>query len=108
MKDGEDCFPKCVDLFVLFLLGMFKFWPKKTKEEITLKTIRLRHGFSVADVAMLVNVSKKHIASIERGSEDTTLSVVRKLCSLFNVDVNTMSRALENQNEKEIRWRTLL
>lgn len=63
----------------------------------TIRTVRLRRGWSQAKLAGLLDSSQSHIARIERGSENVAWETMRKLCRALEVDMNTMDEMLRRQ-----------
>jgi ribosome-binding protein aMBF1 (putative translation factor) len=56
----------------------------------TLRTLRLRHGWSQGRLAAAMATSQSHVARIERGTENLTIATCRKLASVFGIDLNTL------------------
>ncbi len=70
----------------------------------TVRTMRLRKGWSQAHLAKELATSQSHIARIERGTENLTIETCRKLARALGIDLNTLDQALKRQevivNEK--------
>jgi DNA-binding XRE family transcriptional regulator len=64
--------------------------------EPTLKSLRLHCGLSQATLAAMIGTSQPHIARIESGSDALMIETCRRLCTAFEVDMNTLDRALTN------------
>lgn len=67
------------------------------EEGDTIRTLRLRRGWSQAQLAEKLATSQPHIAKIERGRENLHISTCRKLCQAFGVDMNTLDALLQRQ-----------
>lgn len=65
----------------------------------TIRTLRLKKGWSQSRLATEINTSQPHIARIECGKANLFLNTCRKLCNAFDIDMNTLDRALKNTQE---------
>jgi ribosome-binding protein aMBF1 (putative translation factor) len=63
----------------------------------TVRTLRLRKGWSQARLAEELATSQPHVARIERGTENLTIGTCRKLSSALGIDLNTLDQALKRQ-----------
>lgn len=63
----------------------------------TVRSLRLRKGWSQAKLAEELATSQPHIARIERGTENLSIETCRKLSKALGVDLNTLDQALERQ-----------
>jgi ribosome-binding protein aMBF1 (putative translation factor) len=75
------------------------------EEGDTIRTLRMRRGWSQEHLAKILGTSQSHVARIERGTENILLDTFRKLASALEVDMGTLDRALRNQeaqNNKKI------
>jgi len=63
----------------------------------TVRTLRLRKGWSQAQLAAELGTSQPHIARIERGTENLTIDTCRRLCMALGIDMNTLDAALRRQ-----------
>ncbi|WP_419584454.1 helix-turn-helix domain-containing protein [Thiolapillus sp.] len=63
----------------------------------TVRTLRLRKGWSQARLAEALATSQPHIARIERGRENLTIETCRKLTRAWEIDLNTLDQALKRQ-----------
>lgn len=63
-------------------------------QEETLRTLRLRKGWSQTQLAKEIGTSQSHVARIERGTENLTLQTCRRLCTALEIDLNTLDAAL--------------
>lgn len=63
----------------------------------TVRTLRLRKGWSQSQLAAALGTSQPHVARIERGTENLAIETCRKLCSALDVDMNGLDRALRRQ-----------
>ena len=63
----------------------------------TVRSLRLRKGWSQSRLAEALGTSQSHIARIERGTENLALETCRKLCNALGIDMNTLDLALKNQ-----------
>lgn len=63
----------------------------------TVKTYRLRKGWSQMQLAQAISTSQPHIARIERGTENLTIDTCRRLADALGVDMNTLDQALRRQ-----------
>lgn len=63
----------------------------------TVRTLRLRKGWSQTRLAEALATSQSHIARIERGTENLTIQTCRKLAAALGLDLNALNQALERQ-----------
>lgn len=63
----------------------------------TVRTLRLRKGWSQTRLAEALETSQSHVARIERGTENLTIETCRKLSRTLGVDLNTLDQALKRQ-----------
>ncbi|WP_197491417.1 helix-turn-helix domain-containing protein [Methylomonas methanica] len=63
----------------------------------TVRTLRLKKGWSQVQLATELSTSQSHIARIERGTENLAIETCRKLCVVLGVDMNTLDAALHRQ-----------
>lgn len=63
----------------------------------TVRTLRLRKGWSQNRLAEALGTSQSHIARIERGTENLALETCRKLCDALGIDMNALDSALKRQ-----------
>lgn len=66
----------------------------------TVKTLRLRKGWSQAQLAEAIGSSQSHVARIERGSENLTIQTCRRLCEALGIDMNALDAALLRQEAR--------
>lgn len=73
----------------------------------TVRTLRLRKGWSQSQLAKALGTSQSHVARIERGSENLYIGTCRKICSALAIDMNTLDQLLRRQegllNHKRIQ-----
>ena len=63
----------------------------------TIRTLRLKKGWSQARLASELGTSQPHIARIERGTENVTIDTCRRLSAALEIDLNNVDQALRNQ-----------
>ena len=63
----------------------------------TVRTLRLRKGWSQTRLAEKLSTSQPHVVRIERGTENLTIETCRKLCDALGIDMNTLDQALKHQ-----------
>lgn len=63
----------------------------------TVRTLRLRKGWSQTRLAEELSTSQSHVARIERGTENLTIETCRKLSRALGIDLNTLDQALKHQ-----------
>lgn len=63
----------------------------------TVRTLRLRKGWSQVQFARALGTSQSHVARIERGTENLAIETCRRLCSVLDIDMNTLDQALRRQ-----------
>ncbi len=63
----------------------------------TVRTLRLRKGWSQVHLAKELGTSQSHIARIERGTENLAIDTCRRLCGVLGIDMNTLDQALRRQ-----------
>ena len=77
-------------------------WANETfhsNEGDTVRTLRLRKGWSQTQLSQELGTSQSHIARIERGTENITIETCRKLCQALGIDLTTLDQALRHQEE---------
>lgn len=67
------------------------------EESDTIRTLRLRKGWSQARLAEEIGTSQSHVARIERGTENIYIETCRRLCRALDIDMNTLDQALQRQ-----------
>jgi ribosome-binding protein aMBF1 (putative translation factor) len=75
-------------------------WMEETihaDEGDTVRTLRLRKGWSQTKLAEVLGTSQPHIARIERGTENIAIETCRRLCQALDIDMNTLDQALKRQ-----------
>ena len=63
----------------------------------TVRTLRLRKGWSQSRLAKALETSQSHVARIERGTENLTIETCRKISKALEIDMNTLDQALKRQ-----------
>ncbi|AFL73531.1 helix-turn-helix domain-containing protein [Thiocystis violascens] len=63
----------------------------------TVRTLRLKMGWSQTRLADALGTSQSHIARIERGTENLTIETCRKLATALDIDLNALDQALKRQ-----------
>lgn len=63
----------------------------------TVRTLRLRKGWSQAQLAATLGTSQSHVARIERGTENLAIGTCRRLCVALGISMNTLDEALRRQ-----------
>ena len=63
----------------------------------TVRTLRLRKGWSQAQLAATLGTSQSHVARIERGTENLAIETCRRLCVALGINMNTLDEALRRQ-----------
>lgn len=61
-----------------------------TKFAETLKSLRLKHQFTIKNLALLINVNPKTISSWEKGKTCPSSIMLIKIVKLFNVTCKQM------------------
>jgi ribosome-binding protein aMBF1 (putative translation factor) len=72
----------------------------------TIRTLRLKKGWSQARLASELGTSQPHIARIERGTENVTIDTCRRLSAALEIDMNNVDQALRNQELNAARKST--
>ena len=70
-----------------------------SEDAMTVRTLRLKMGWSQTHLAEKLGTSQSHIARIERGTENLYVQTCRRLCEAFHIDMNTLDQALQNQEQ---------
>lgn len=65
----------------------------------TVRTLRLRKGWSQTQLAESIGTSQSHVARIERGDQNLAIQTCRRLADVLGVDMNALDRALRRQEE---------
>lgn len=78
-------------------------WAERLEVEAspTLKSMRLQRGLSQTSLAVILGTSQSHVARIESGSTQITLSTCRRLAEAFEVDLNAIDRAVPHDQTTE-------
>ncbi len=63
----------------------------------TVRTLRLRKGWSQTQLADVLSTSQSHVARIERGTENFTIETCRKLARALEIDMNRLDQALRRR-----------
>lgn len=63
----------------------------------TVRSLRLRKGWSQTRLAEKLGTSQSHVARIERGTENLTIETCRKLSQALEIDMNALDQALKRQ-----------
>jgi ribosome-binding protein aMBF1 (putative translation factor) len=63
----------------------------------TVRTLRLRKGWSQIQLAKGLGTSQSHVARIERGTENLAIETCRRLCGVLGIDMNTLDESLRRQ-----------
>ena len=63
----------------------------------TVRTLRLRKGWSQIQLSKELGTSQSHVARIERGTENLVIETCRRLCGVLGIDMNTLDQALRRQ-----------
>jgi ribosome-binding protein aMBF1 (putative translation factor) len=63
----------------------------------TVRTLRLKKGWSQVQLAAELSTSQPHVARIERGTENLSIDTCRRLCAVLEIDMNTLNDALRRQ-----------
>lgn len=63
----------------------------------TVRTLRLKKGWSQSQLAEALGTSQSHVARIERGTENITIETCRKLSRALEIDLNALDQALARQ-----------
>lgn len=63
----------------------------------TIRTLRLKRGWSQTLLAEKLKTSQSHVTRIERGTENLSTTTCRRLCEVFEIDMNTLDAMLRRQ-----------
>lgn len=66
-------------------------------DETTIRTMRLRNGWSQAQFAQKLGTSQSRVVRIEQAKDNPTLETCRKLCGVLEIDLNTLDKAIRAQ-----------
>ncbi|HEN47125.1 MAG TPA: XRE family transcriptional regulator [Mizugakiibacter sp.] len=66
-------------------------------EADTIRSLRLRKGWSQARLAAEMHTSQSHIARIERGTENVAINTCRRLATALAIDMNQLDIVLLRQ-----------
>lgn len=69
------------------------------EDGLSIRAFRLRKGLSQRRLAECLGTSQSHVARIERGTENLMIETLRGLCAVLDVDMNTLDKALRQQEE---------
>lgn len=64
---------------------------------VTLRVLRMKRGFSQAQLAAAIGTQQPHIARVESSNADLRLDTCRRLVDALGIDLNTLDQALKNQ-----------
>lgn len=65
-----------------------------------IKVLRLKRGFSQAEIAEKLGLSRQSYMAIERGSRELTLPEAEKLCGVYGISIEELSTAIIPRYEK--------
>lgn len=65
----------------------------------TVRTLRLRKGWSQTQLAEAIGTSQSHVARIERGDQNLAIQTCRRLSNVLGIDMNTLDLALRQQEK---------
>ena len=65
----------------------------------TVRTLRMRKGWSQTQLAESIGTSQSHVARIERGDQNLAIQTCRRLADMLGIDMNAMDSALRKQEE---------
>ncbi len=65
----------------------------------TVRTLRLRKGWSQTQLAEAIGTSQSHVARIERGDQNLAIQTCRRLSDVLGIDMNTLDLALRQQEK---------
>ena len=68
-----------------------------SEDGVTVRTLRLKKGWSQTQLAKELGTSQSHVARIERGTENIAIDTCRRLCVALGIDMNTLDGALRQQ-----------
>jgi ribosome-binding protein aMBF1 (putative translation factor) len=68
-------------------------------EAETIKTLRLKKGWSQSHLADLLSTAQSYIARIENNPVDLHIETCRRLCTVFEIDMNTLDTLLLKQSQ---------
>ncbi len=71
-----------------------------TKYASFVKSLRVQRGISQSVVAEKLSLSRQSYMAIERGTRDMTLSEAEKLCELYGISIEELSKATAPHYEK--------
>ena len=66
-------------------------------ENATVRTARLRKGFSQKQLAALIGTSQPHVANIEKGDAGVMFQTVEKLCAALDITPNDFQAMVKKQ-----------
>lgn len=66
----------------------------------TVRTLRLRKGWSQARLASEISTSQSHVAQIEAGTENVSVDTCRRLAAALTIDMNALDQALRQQESR--------
>lgn len=82
------------------LLAQARQWVAQTSAVIdgdTVRSLRLRKGWSQTQLADAIASRQSHVARIESGTVQVTIDTCRRLCEALGIDMNTLDAALRHQ-----------
>jgi len=72
-----------------------------------LRIERKKHGYSIKDIAALLNVSSSYVSLMERGGCNPSLSVIYYLCDIFDVTPNYFFMERKADETAGVEWNGL-
>lgn len=76
-----------------------------------LKTFRVFHGLTQAELSVKLEMSKSYLSEIESGKKSVGYDLLEKYADLFDIPVSSLvffSEALENSNSIPEKFRTVV
>ena len=64
----------------------------------TVRTLRLRKGWSLNQLAEESGIYKPYLECVERGSVNVTIDTCRKLAKALEIDLNTLDQVIQRQD----------
>lgn len=71
----------------------------------TLKSLRIKHGYSLQEAADLIGISKTHFWDLETGrSKNPSIEIVEKVSNKFGVSISSlMNEDLESSDNEDMK-----
>lgn len=73
----------------------------------TLRNLRKGHNLTQSEVADIIGVDRSTYAYYERGATKPDFECILKLCKMYNIEVNDITKMFLNDDNTKVTFRTI-